>query len=88
MQLNQHFFWACEHQNAFDALNVALTTAPVLGYPNFNREVILETDDSLRGMGAVLSQIDDMSKVCVIGYASQTLGPSEQSMHVAIAQPN
>ena len=34
------FVWASEHQKAFDALKIALTTAPVLGYPNFNQEFI------------------------------------------------
>ena len=53
----------------------------MLGYPNFNREFILETDASLRGLGAVLSQVDDTGNVCVIAYASQTLRPSKQSMH-------
>ena len=75
------FVWASTHQKAFDALKLALSTAPVLGYPDFNRECILETDASLRGLGAVLSQVDDTSKVHVIAYASQTLRPSEQSMH-------
>ena len=75
------FVWASEHQKAFDALKVALTTALVLWYPYFNLEFILETDASLRGLGAVLSQVDDTGKVCIIAYASQTLRPSEQSMH-------
>ena len=64
MDLTQStFIWASEHQTAFDALKVALTTAPVLGYPDFNREFILETDAPLRGMGAILSQVDENSKV-------------------------
>ena len=75
------FVWASEHQKAFDALKLALTTAPVLGYPNFEREFILETDTSLRGLGAVLSQVDDQGKTHIIAYASQTLRPSERSMH-------
>ena len=74
------FVWASEHQKAFDALKLALTTAPVLGYPDFEREFILKTDASLRGLGAVLSQVDDQGKTHVIAYASWTLRPSERSM--------
>ena len=75
------FVLASEHQKAFEALKVALTTALVLGYPDFNKEFILDTDTSLRGLGAVLSHVDEMGKVCTIAYASQTLRPSEKSMH-------
>ena len=74
------FVWASEHQKAFNALKVALTTAPVLGYADFNKEFILETDASLRGLGAVLSQVDETGKVHIIAYASQTIRPSEKSM--------
>ena len=75
------FVWASEHQKAFDALKLALTTAPVLGYPNFEMEFILKTDASLRGLGAILSQVDEEGKTHVIAYASQTLRPSKKSMH-------
>ena len=74
------FVWVSEHQKAFDTLKLALTTAPVLEYPNFEREFILETDASLRGLGAVLSQVDEQGKTNIIAYTSQALRPSEKSM--------
>ena len=49
------FIRTSEHQVAFDALKITLTTAPVLGHPDFTREVILETDTSLKGLDAELS---------------------------------
>ena len=72
--------WMPEHQQAFDALKEALVTTPVLGYPDFNRKFMLETNASLQGLGAVLSQQDETRKLHVIAYASQSLHPSERSM--------
>ena len=69
-----------EHQEAFDALKEALCTTPVLGYPNFSREFILETDASLKGLGTILSQQQEDRSIGVIVYASQSLCPSERSM--------
>ena len=70
-----------KHQEAFNALKEALSTAPVLGYPDFSREFILETDASLNGLGAILSQQGKDGKICVIAYASHSLCPSKKSMH-------
>ena len=64
------FEWMIEHQEAVDALKEALCTAPVLGYPNFSREFILETDASLKGLGTVLSQQQKNWSIHVIAYAS------------------
>ena len=69
-----------KHQEAFDALKEALRTAPVLGYPNFSREFILEIDASLNGLGTVLSQQGKDRQIHVIAYASHSLCPSERSM--------
>ena len=75
------FEWTTKHQEAFDALKEALSTAPVLGYPDFSREFILEIDASLNGLGDVLSQQGKDGQICVIAYASCSLHPSERSMH-------
>ena len=57
-----------------------LTSAPILAYPNYNKPFLLETDASLKGLGAVLSQEDDSGKMHVISYASCMLKPYEKSM--------
>ena len=79
-QETKMFEWMIEHQEAFDALKEALCTAPVLGYPNFTREFILETDASLKGLGTILSQQQKDGSIHVIAYASRSLCPSERSM--------
>ena len=53
----------------------------MLGYPDFTKECILETDTSLKVLGAVLSQQDNTGKVHVTVYVSWTLRQSEQYMH-------
>ena len=74
------FVWSKECQEGFDALKHALTTAPVLAYPDYTQPFILETDKSLKGLGAVLSQKGKDREVRVIAYASRSLRPSERSM--------
>ena len=44
------------------------------------KQFILETDASLKGLGAVLSQKGDDNEVHVVTYASWSLCPSEKSM--------
>ena len=74
------FVWSKECQEGFDALKHALTTAPVLAYPDYTQPFILETDASLKGLGAVLSQKGKDREVRIIAYASRSLRPSKRSM--------
>lgn len=76
----KHFPWTPEAQKAFVELKTALTSPPLLTYPDFTKPFILETDASLEGLGAVLTQIHDDNKRHVIAYASRTLRNSEKSM--------
>ena len=74
------FQWTPACQEGFDQLKKALTEAPVLVYPDYSKPFILETDASLKGLGAVLSQKGDNNEIRVIAYASRSLRPSEKSM--------
>ena len=49
-------YWNVSHSEAFKKLKTAMTTAPVLCYPNFKKQFILDTDASFDTIGAVLSQ--------------------------------
>ncbi|KAK7109519.1 hypothetical protein V1264_013548 [Littorina saxatilis] len=71
--------WTSDCQLAFNALKSALTTAPVLGYADYTLPFILETDASMEGLGAVLSQEHDGGRR-VIAYASRSLRPNEKQM--------
>ena len=75
------FRWTQECQEGFDQLKEALIKAPVLAYPDYTKPFIVETDASLKGLGAVLSQKGDDNDVHVVAYASRSLHPSEKSMH-------
>ena len=70
--------WTEEHDNAFKALKTSLTSAPVLGYANFKDPFILETDASNKGLGAILSQMQD-GKLRTIAYVSRGLRKSERN---------
>ena len=51
-----HFRWSPECQQAFETLKSLLITSPVLAYPKVEETFILETDASILGLGAILSQ--------------------------------
>ena len=74
------FQWTPACQEGFDQLKKALTEAPVLAYPDYSKPFILETDVSLKDLGAVLSQKGDDNEILVVTYASRSLRPSEKSM--------
>ena len=71
--------WSEDCEQAFQTLKNKLITAPVLGYADFKRPFILETDASHQGLGAVLSQEQDGARR-PIAYASRGLKPTERNM--------
>jgi len=71
------FEWNTKQQNAFDYLKKKLMEAPILQYPDFSKPFLIYTDASGTGLGAVLSQLNDEEKECVIAYASRSLNKAE-----------
>ena len=72
------FQWAADCQRAFNHLKEALCTTPVLKFSKPDVPFILNTDASLTGIGAVLSQVIDGQEY-VLGYASCTLSKTERN---------
>ncbi len=48
--------WGPEQQHAFDSLKNALTSPPVLAYPDYAQPFLLYTDASTVGLGAALTR--------------------------------
>ena len=69
---NQRFLSTDDCEQAFVKLREAFKSSPVLSYPTLDDPYILDTDASLYGIGAVLSQIQN-GEERVIAYGSKTL---------------
>jgi hypothetical protein len=68
--------WGPTQISAFETLKKLLVSAPILRLPDFNRPFILQTDASLRQVGAVLSQNFDDGEHPIL-YLSRRLTKSE-----------
>lgn len=57
LRKGQLFVWTSVHE-AFVTLKYALISAPALAMPDFQKQFVVETDASDKGIGAVLIQSD------------------------------
>jgi len=71
--------WNEECQQAFEELKQRLTTAPILGHPDFSKPFIVMTDASKNGLGAILTQKDEFNREVVIRYASRATTGTERN---------
>lgn len=69
--------WNEEQMKAFEDLKDALAHQPVLKGPNYDKRFILQTDASDKGLGAVLSQLDEDGNDHAVAYYSKKLIPAE-----------
>ena len=77
LKKDQPFEWTENCNNAFEILKKALTTAPILSYPDFNQPFILSMNASYNGLGAILGQKDEEGKEHIIAYTSRSLNKTE-----------
>ena len=68
-----------EGRDSFNQLKLALTSAPILSFPYFDRPFVLSTDASDVAMGAVLEQADDDGRLHPVALWSKTLNPSQRN---------
>jgi len=71
------FIWNEERSDAFEKLKELLTSPPVLSYPNYDKQFIVECDASNYAIGGVLSQINDKGELHPVYYYSKTLSKAE-----------
>ena len=72
------FKWTAQCDEAFQQLKSALTSAPILRYPDLDLPFVLDTDASAFAMGAVLSQVEDGVERPV-AYFSKTFNKPERN---------
>lgn len=74
----QEFVWGPAQEEAFQNWKTLLSSDPVLGIYDPNRETVVSADASSYGLGAVLRQKQDKGQFKVISYASRTLTDTER----------
>ena len=73
----QPWQWGDVQQQAFEALKAAITTAPVLAWPDFSKPFVVQCDASNLALGAVLTQEKDDGEH-PITYISRVLSPPQR----------
>ena len=70
-----------EALEAFRALKQACMNSPVLGFTNYTKDFLLETDASKEGLGAVLSQKQEDGQFHPVAYGNWVLTTHEKNYH-------
>ena len=74
---DKKIIWTEECNEAFQKLKEKMIKTPILAYPDFENEFILDTDASFDTIGAVLSQKDIYGRERVIAYGSHKMNKHE-----------
>ena len=67
------FQWTTDCEESFQSLKKELTSTPALSYPFLHKSFVFETDASIEGLGAILSQPQHDALMRTVAYASRSL---------------
>ena len=56
MKKHAPYVWGPEHNHTFDSIKKEIVQAPILRYNDPKKETVLQTDDSIKGLGTCLLQ--------------------------------
>ena len=70
-----------EAQEAVRILKDKIQSAPMLVFPDFDKQFLLEMDASEKGLGAVLSQKQDDERYHPVTFGSRSLTSAEKNYH-------
>ena len=75
---NTKFRWGPLEQKAFDTIKQKLIEAPILKFPDLNKQFVLTCDASMTGISGILSQYSDDGKFLhPVAYGSNTLNETQ-----------
>ncbi|XP_037520549.1 uncharacterized protein LOC119397183 [Rhipicephalus sanguineus] len=77
LRKSNHFVWDAAQQQAFQEIKEAITSRPVLALYDPRKRLIVSSDASSYGLGAVLFQKDPHGNRRPVAYASKTLTSAE-----------
>ena len=77
------FVWSQECEEALNTLKHALTSAPILAFPDMNKSFVLTCDASRSGLGYILGQEDANKRERVIDFGGRALHGSEKNYSVS-----
>ena len=79
---DQAFKWKDSQQVVFDTLKQQFTTAPILAFPDIDKQFRLETNASDFATSTILSILKD-DKWHPVAYSSHSMSPKERNYPIA-----
>ncbi len=86
LRKDQKFIWTPEHQSAFERIRTALSTEPLLVFPNWKQEFYIFSDASGYSVGGCLAQKYPRVGFRPIAYCGRAMTNSEKAMSISLQE--